>query len=258
MVTLTIFKQRFVDHLLFGSKDNISKYRKDKVWAIDLVPPSARDLPTSLALREPWELLLPNSTNLFDLENAIRIHKAMPKLSRLQARDPRLWTRLAHVECWDYMRARWPIGEDSNGQSRSHNKVVARYFVRQTQSRALLRNGISRIWWLAEMTRDNDRDNEYELTGVLLATLDITQSIMERNFGRSDSIATALLETIAENKTILIESGNTSRYRVRKLAKFLNMQGGVCVLDTIPKDRIKAMLSRELEGIINSESQEQV
>jgi hypothetical protein len=257
MKTLTIFKQRFVDQLLRDAKDNLTKYHKDKPWALDLVIPRERDLATGLTFREDLHLLVPAEGNLFDLENAVRIHKAMPRFSRLQARDPRLWTRLAHVECWDYMRARWGISLDATQQTKNLNKVVSRYFVRQSQSRALLRNGISRLWWLAEQTFDETRTHPYELTETLLATLDITQSVMERNFGRSDAVTTAFLETIGENKKELVDSGNTSRYRVRKLAKFLNMQGGVCILDTISKDRIKDMLSQQLEWIIEAEKQDQ-
>jgi Family of unknown function (DUF6339) len=63
-----------------------------------------------------------------------------------------------------------------------------RYFVPQSQSRALLRNGVARLWWTAHVSFDPERANNYELTGTLLARLDITQQILERNMGRAPSV----------------------------------------------------------------------
>lgn len=223
---------------------------------MSLAPRSEINLETNLQWRDQVNLELPEGKNLYDLENAIRLHKALPKLTRLQARDPRLWTKLAHVECWPYMIKRWPVLSGSDGEHAQINKIASRYFVRQSQSRALLRNGVSRLWWIAELTHDEFRDNPYELTSVLLATLDITQTIMERNFGRSGSIATALLELIQNRSDILIQEGNTSRLRVRKLGKFINMQGGLSVLDTLVKDDVRKLLSDELERILAAEKHE--
>jgi hypothetical protein len=253
MNRIEVFKERFVEQLLDAVPKRIPLYRKEQPWVLSTAPRSEAVLESNLSFRVPLNLELPEGKNLYDLENAIRLHKALPKFSRLQARDPRLWTRLAHVECWSYMVKRWAVGPDSDGAQTQANKIASRYFVRQSQSRALLRNGISRLWWIAELTHDEYRDNPYELTAVLLATLDITQTIMERNFGRSNGIATALLELIQTRNDLLIKEGNTSRLRVRKLGKFINMQGGLSVLDTLPKDEIKKLLNEELEKVLASE-----
>ena len=258
MERINIFKERFVGRLLESIPKNIPLYRKEMSWAMSLPPRSDINLETNLQWRDELSLELPESKNLYDLENAVRIHKALPKLTRLQARDPRLWTKLAHVECWPYMIKRWPVAPEADGAQAHINKIASRYFVKQTQSRALLRNGISRLWWIAELTHDEFRDNPYELTAVLLATLDITQTVMERNFGRSESISTALLELIQARSDILIQEGNASRLRVRKLGKFINMQGGLSVLDTLVKDDVKKLLSDELDRILASENDEVV
>lgn len=59
--------------------------------------------------------------------------------------------------------------------------IEARYFVAQNEGRALLRNGIARLWWVAHLSHDATRNNPYELTAALLYTLDITQQILEWN-----------------------------------------------------------------------------
>jgi hypothetical protein len=45
---------------------------------------------------------------------------------------------------------------------------------------ALLRNGAARLWWSAHLSYDPDRENQYELTAVLLARLDTAKNLLER------------------------------------------------------------------------------
>ena len=63
-----------------------------------------------------------------------------------QARDPRLWARLTHIECWPYMRKRWDVGCFSDDPGRAERFVLARYFVPQAQSRAACSQVRSRLF----------------------------------------------------------------------------------------------------------------
>jgi Family of unknown function (DUF6339) len=90
-------------------KANLSNYRRKDKWVQEIGPRSNRDLETRIELASPLTLELPDGDDSHDLENAIRVHKLLRQLTRLQARDPRLWTRPCHVECWNYMRQRWPL-----------------------------------------------------------------------------------------------------------------------------------------------------
>jgi hypothetical protein len=203
---------------------------------------------SALALDEPDE------DNLKDLENAIRVHKALQQLTPLQARDPRVWTRFAHVDCWKYMRMRWPVERwEKESPEKGARNVVRRYFIASSDSRGLLRNGIARLWWTAQLTYDSARDNPYELTGVLLSALDITQQILERNMGRGPEILTGFLEFLLQNRVELLTGGDKNRARIRRLAKFLNMYGGVCLLDCLSQTDIIRLLSGELNRTLASE-----
>ena len=116
----------------------------------------------------------------FDYENARSIHQQLSGLTPVLAADPRLWARLTHVECWDHMQLHWPVDD-----SKSARFIRERYFFAGTNSRALLRNGISRLWWSAAMTHDEKRkNNKYELTKVILSRLDLAQQLLERSFSR--------------------------------------------------------------------------
>jgi hypothetical protein len=252
MSALTIFKEAFVNSLRGSLRANLSRYCEENSWATDIGVRSQRDLPTSVELKAPFELLQPTDGELKDVENAIRVHKALPNLTPLQARDPRLWTRLTLVESWPYMRKRWPIERHMKDQDKAARFVESRYFVTQAQSRALLRNGVARLWWSAKVSYDSARDNPYELTAVLLSMLDITQQILERGIGRAPEVRMGFLEFLNRHKDLLLTGGDVNRVRIRRLAKFLNMHGGVCILDSFSQAQIMALLEAELARILQS------
>jgi hypothetical protein len=92
---------------------------------------------------------------------------------------------------------------------------------------------------------DAERDNTYELTAVLLSTLDITQQILERGIGRAPAVVMGFLEFLRRNRDPLLGGGGENRARIRRLAKFLNMHGGVCILDCLSQAQIMALLDAE-------------
>jgi len=254
MPFLTVFRNSFVGGLLGNIKTNLDKYHRSDKWALQLGSPSTRDLQTRIEIKSPLNLAEPDENSLKDLENAIRFHKLLGQLTPLQARDPRLWTRLTHVDCWQYMRTRWPLERFGSDAEKGARFIAARYFVSQSDSRALMRNGIARLWWTAHMSYDPHRTNPYELTSVLLYNLDITQQIMERNMGRAPVIVVGFLEFLMQNKDKLLGVGDQGRDRVRKLAKFLNLYGGVCLLDCLTQTDIIKLLGGEFGRILENET----
>jgi hypothetical protein len=254
MSSLVIFKSTIVNALRSSISTNLDKYLSDDAWTDEVSTVSSRDMPTGMEPAGLLNLDLPENGNLKDIENAIQIHKALKHLTPLQARDPRLWTRLAHVEFWSYMRRRWPAENHISDRQKAARFVESRYFVAQSQSRALLRNGIARLWWTAQLSHDADRDNPYELTTVLLSTLDITQQIVERGMGRARNIVKGFLELLLRNAETLLTGGNNNRSRIRRLAKYINMYGGVCVLDLLSQGEVIDLLDKELSRILKDEA----
>jgi hypothetical protein len=246
---VTIFRSAFALTLRTNVPSNLQKYERNDAWAASVGNRISREFETKFEMRNRLELDEPDNGNHKDLENAIRIHKAFRQLTPLQARDPRLWTRLGHVDLWAYMRKRWPVERFAKNRDKAVRFIEARYFVPQSQSRALLRNGIARLWWTAHLSHDPSRKNPYELTAVLLSTLDITQQILERNMGRSRSVLLGFLEFLLVNKRLLLSGGDENRVRIRKLAKFLNVYGGVAILDCLSQAEITKLLNSELRRI---------
>lgn len=249
---LFILRESFVDRLRSTVRENERRYRQNKPWLEDIAGRSSWFIRTGLEPADKLELLDPVGDDLKDLENTIRLHKALAFLTPVQARDPRLWTRLVHVEFWPYMRKRWNIERfaiSGNDSGKIERFIVTRYFVAQNQSRALLRNGIARLWWYAKITHDPDRKNPYELTGVLLDQLDITQQILERNMGRAPQVTNGFLEFLLRHRKELLGSGDGKRGQIRHLAKHLNLYGGTTLIDCLSRTEIIAVLEDEYARI---------
>jgi hypothetical protein len=80
---------------------------------------------------------------------APRVHYAL-RLPRRLAADDRIWTWLA-LQCTEYLEKRWPEYEDKTSGMRM------RMNPNWVRGRTLhLRNGLARLWWGAEMTRNGE------------------------------------------------------------------------------------------------------
>ena len=140
------------------------------------------------------------------------------------------------------MQRRWQVND-----AKSAKIIRPRYFFAGTDSRALMRNGISRLWWSAEMTYDEKRKgNKYELTEVVFLKLDIAQNLLENSFGRVKTLVQGFLEFVLKHRGKCLDAGGQSRSRVRYLAACLHAKSGVCVLDTISKKQLSEFLAEEL------------
>lgn len=244
---LELFKHSHVRRLVVGLRDNIPRYNEKRPWADRPAGKEAIRLSCNLEPAVPLELELPDGNDLKDLENSKLLYQAFSALTPLQARDPRLWTRLAHVECWAYMRKRWPVERFADDAGKAQRFVLTRYFVPQAQSRALLRNGIARLWWYGRLTHDAARTDPFELTAVLLSYLDIAQQLLERNMGRAPRVRTTFLDFIRKNADRLGASAGQRRTRIRDMAKLLNLRGGVTLLDCLTRGELAAILDEELQ-----------
>lgn len=243
----SVFKENFLNKLQGSIATNVRRYEEDESWVDDVTP--SHSFSSGVDPAAPLILLDPVGEDLKDLENAKRLHKALPMLSPVQARDPRLWARLAHVEFWPYMRKRWDAAKHSDDIAKQETYVRTHYFVAQNASRALVRHGIARLWWYGFVTHDAERNNPYELTRILLSQLDITQQILERSYGRAPFVAQGFLEFLSRHEKTLLTPGNENRRRIRHLAKHLNLRGGYSILDCLTKSDVVGLLEAEYDVI---------
>jgi len=232
--------------LVRNIQQNRNRYENGRVWLKDSTKFKSLFQESDITIASPLSLKLPEGNQVFDFENAKRVHRKY-KLSPAVAADPRLWARLAHVEHWEYMQKRWPVDE-----SKSQAFIRQRYFLAGTDSRAVMRNGIARLWWSAQLTYDEKGGaDQYELTEVILSRLDIAQQLLERNLGRIRPLVRGFLQFVVENRELCLDAGDTSRKRIRYLAGCLHQRSGVCVLDALSKPELQRFLSEELNRYEN-------
>lgn len=208
----------------------LAGYFQGNDWSLS----SSLELPDELSLQVPTDESL-----LLDLENTRILYSALKHLTPTQASDERLWAYLTHVTFWPYMRARWGV-EKYLENPRLADVVQERYFFMSDRPRALIRNGIARLWWYGYTTYDDTRDDPFELTAVLLKNLDVAQSVLERAFSRNRTVAHAVLSVLRK-----LEQDGTPFYdraKVRELAKFLVQLGGVTIIDALGRPEIEQIV----------------
>lgn len=181
----------------------------------------------------------------YDFENAKITFSALKHLSIIQATDERFWAYLSHVTFWSYMRKRWPV-ERYLGADNFARNIQERYLFMQNRDRALIRNGIARLWWYGYASYDNQRADPFELTKVLVSKLDIAESLLGRSFSRNNLFTRTILAVIVEMQ----RKGKPlpKRDEFRNLMMHINRMGGVTVLDALQPDDLEKIVVSKIAG----------
>jgi len=240
-VNIKYIETTCLDNLKVNIHTNIVNYQSDEVWLETYFGKQDWAKQTKVRVHE-IDLLLPQSSTIhYDYENTKRLYTAFKQLSVTQATDERLWAYLAHTVFWKYMRKRWPVENYLDKDMASITDVIQeRYFFTNNRDRALIRNGIARLWWYGYVSYDEDREDPFELTKMLLSKLDITQNILERSFSRNPVITKAILNVLVDLEKM--EGKVPTREQFRSMMMYLNHLGGVTILDSFEQEEIQGML----------------
>ncbi|WP_282006663.1 DUF6339 family protein [Propioniciclava sinopodophylli] len=137
--------------------------------------------------------------------NSIKVFEALGVMDRANAADGRLWSYLGLVTCRQYMEERWPLGSVKNWRSR----VDSRWLMTRPTRTRLVRHGIARLWWIANLTHDpqleqelsRDAHDPYACTRWVMANEDRIQAIFEREAGSSPRVMLASVNAMASVDT---------------------------------------------------------
>lgn len=235
-----------LEELKINIISNLDKYKADSIWVDQYFGSSRWNFPSKIRI-ENIDLHMPQSNVIhFDFENTKKIYSSLKELSIIQATDERLWVYLSHTTFWRYMRRRWPV-ESYVDKDKPIDAIKERYFFMANRDRALIRNGIARLWWYGYVSYDEDREDPYELTKVLLSKLDIAQSLLERSFSRNPDITKAVLSVLKQKE---LESLSIDRENFRLLMMYINQLGGVTILDTLNREDLEVLIRRKIETLI--------
>lgn len=175
-----------------------------------------------------------------DFENVKIIYDNFKRLTPAQASDERLWSYLTHVNFWSYMDERWSVKDRADRSDERLIKFInRRYFLGSGNNtdRDLSRNGIARLWWYGHISYDESNLDKYHLTRVLLTQQDFAQHLLESAFTRNQKIINYILTVFKE-----LDKKYVRREYIRPVTEYLNMVGGITILDRLNKKKIKKII----------------
>ena len=127
---------------------------------------------------------------------------------------------------------------------KSEKVIEERFFFKGRSQSARVRNGISRLWWIAHLTVQNDEENlenKWRYTRAICESQDFITSLFERSIGSYENIRFGVLEFYLENPDYFAVEKSK---KIQKMLRDLNNYGGVSLLSLLSKEEIKDILSR--------------
>lgn len=179
-----------------------------------------------------------------DLANSRIVREALKELTPSLANEDRLWTRLAHIECFEYSVARW-LDTDPEVPDEAVAKAAELHFFAGRQTQVRDDHAISRLWWngfIAGKCYPDDPDHGLEL---LLRSADIRQNLIERPWLVSrPKIASGIFRKMERSPEI---AGTLENFRV--FMKSLNLRGGGVVFEAMTESEIDRFMDDCAEGL---------
>ncbi len=171
-----------------------------------------------------------------DAANARKLHEwistANPKIPRTVLADGRLWAALCHTTFADYMIGRWGPKEKANDEPKD-SRVNSRFFANGEGQRTLVRNGLARLYFSAEIL--SQKDNK-ELLDIFFKPQDIHQNFIERALAGDAE----LIHSVTENCRKL-KGDKLKKLNIQTYAKLVNGAGGTRSLDKVRAQGIQVL-----------------
>ncbi len=222
------------DELEENIENNLACYLEDGFSSRSAFP--GWSIKTGLEIDTGFFLFLnPERSAPSDCENSLTVYRNLKQLTPAQACDPRLWTRLTHVEGFEYSRARWidPWKGDKNcGAVKTHFFAAGRTGIRDD-------NALSRLWWNGYIASLCRPDNPESALKLILSSADIRSNTIERIWISSRIPLLAGILRLIEKNTGL----QSNEKEFRKLMKNVNCLGGGIVFEVMSEKNIDDFLN---------------
>lgn len=182
---------------------------------------------------EPFSLD-PHGEGAVEITNVMNIMSSLANISPAIASNEKFWAGLCIGYAWDYIRVRWKkkLGLHPTGEA-----ILTRYFFNFGVRRSLTRNSLARLWWIGHLTMDkNNPEDPYAPTRFVLDKLDRVGALLERNTSNDPRI---VHEIILGLDDAVKEGYIIDRDPIRDVAKYINIVGGVEMLDLLPAGAIR-------------------
>ena len=174
----------------------------------------------------------PHPVGRDEITNVKKVMETLANISPAVAANEKFWAGLCIGHAWKFVRDRWNILEDHSGEN-----ILTHYLFGYGARRSLTRNALARLWWIGHLTRDDGNTvNPFEATEFALEKLDHVVALLERNTSDNKRI---VIESVQGILAARAEGFEIDRLAVRELAKYVNIVGGVELLDLLPTGAIK-------------------
>lgn len=137
-----------------------------------------------------------------DAENAVEVHRYLGSMDRANAASDVFWAYTALVTYRSYMEQRWPLDGLNEGDAWK-NRVRDRWLLASQTRGKLIRHGIARLWWVADLTVDTAQqhplsfDDPYGYTREVFRNEDRIINVFDREVGAIPALMRAVLERAA-------------------------------------------------------------
>jgi hypothetical protein len=178
-----------------------------------------------------------------DYKSAIAIYEAYKDITPLFAQQDDLWVYLTHVDLFEYVKRRWPIKNDDDKEKQIAN--IQNHWFRH--GKHLFRTPIAGLWWQVFLTKDEDRDNPYELTEVYFnCGQDFHQRFGELTLIRHREAMVGVLEFLKDHPELTAKGFDP---RGQYISRLFNSVGSYKLLSNMDKDYFKKTLEDRLDII---------
>lgn len=175
-----------------------------------------------------------------DVANSQIVYFALSGMTPAIAADERIWTRLTHVECLQYSRARWLTGVT---EQKLGNLIDLHMFAR---GRTGIRddNAVSRLWWNMHIASIADPDNPVGALELIVKRADVRMQFVERpGSAARRSLARAVVRGMRREPWLL-----SSDAAFRAFMKVLNRNGGGVLFEALSDDKADAFMDTCIAG----------
>lgn len=216
---------------------NVERYRK--AGFADRATEPGWDIPLGIDYDDDklatLDLSQPAAIAAIDLKNSKIVGEALSGLDPSTANEERIWVRLAHVEMFDYSRARWIRSAADHGIP----ALVKDHFFASTQTGIRDDQALSRLWWNYQIARTCQPDDIEGALDLILKRADIRSNFVERIWMTSRrKIAGAVLRSMASDPWV---TGHEDNFR--DFMKAVNRLGGGIVFEALSETETDSFVS---------------
>jgi Family of unknown function (DUF6339) len=214
-----------IEELREHLSDNVDRYRAGNFDDLVSISDGSIELNLDVDLA-PLAELDPSGTPEAEIANSRLVWKALHGLTPTLACEEGIWTRLTHIECLGFARARW-LGPDLDDDA--VKKAVADHFFAPTLTGRRDDNAVSRLWWNAYVAHLAIPGSELKALDLILKKADIRSNFVERSLTASRAPLAAGIVRIMQREAWV--SGREENFRA--FMRTLNRLGGGMVFESM-------------------------